>query len=43
MLSKYASHHVIENLSTKNPSAQASVEGLFSAIYHRLMNIFLKK
>ena len=35
LLSKYASRHVIENLSTKNPSAQASIEGLFSAIYHR--------
>ena len=31
----YHSLQVSENLSTKNPHAQSSVDGLFSAIYHR--------
>ncbi len=31
----YLSSHVSENLSTKNPSAERSMDGLFSAIYHR--------
>jgi hypothetical protein len=31
----YLSSHVSENLSTKNPSAESSMDGLFSAIYHR--------
>ena len=31
----YHSSQVIENLSTKNNSAHSSVDGLFSAIYHR--------
>ena len=31
----YASSSVSENLSTKNHSAQESIDGLFSAIYHR--------
>ncbi len=33
--SGYNSSDVIENLSTKNKNAQSSVNGLFSAIYHR--------
>ena len=33
--SGYRSSHVIENLSTKNENAHSSVNGLFSAIYHR--------
>ncbi len=32
---KYNSLQVSENLSTKNPNAKNSVDGLFSAIYHR--------
>jgi len=31
----YQSLHVSENLSTKNPSAKNSMDGLFAAIYHR--------
>ena len=31
----YASRHVSENLSTATYSAQESIDGLFSAIYHR--------
>jgi len=31
----YESSHVMENLSTKNEHADSSVNGLFSAIYHR--------
>ena len=31
----YASTHVSENLSTHTYSAQSSIDGLFSAIYHR--------
>ena len=31
----YHSLQVSENLSTRNPHAQSSVDGLFSAIYHR--------
>lgn len=33
--SGYRSSHVIENLSTKNVNAKSSINGLFSAIYHR--------
>ena len=33
--SGYRSSHVLENLSTKNENAHRSVNGLFSAIYHR--------
>lgn len=35
MRTGYNSSHVIENLSTKNENAHRSVNGLFSAIYHR--------
>ncbi len=31
----YSSTQVLENLSTKNLDAQSSIDGLFSAIYHR--------
>ena len=32
----YASPQVIENVSTSNPNAKESLDGLFAAIYHRL-------
>ena len=35
LYANYASSHVSENLSTHTYSAQASIDGLFSAIYHR--------
>lgn len=33
--SGYNASHVLENLSTKNKNAHSSIDGLFSAIYHR--------
>lgn len=35
LLANYASKHVSENLSTHTSNAERSIDGLFSAIYHR--------